>query len=96
MTLLAVVLFSAAFLPSSGLGPLEVFRRGMYVVGPPQLWQSVSYVVVFAHVLEATYAIYLAQKVDSENVVFWFWQTFYLGFFSLNILLQKAKQKKDL
>lgn len=91
VTLLVVLLFSAAFLPSSVLGPLKVFHEGMYVVGPPQLWQSISYVVVLVHVMEAMFALYLAQKVDPQNVALWFWQTLYLGFFSLGLLLQKAK-----
>jgi len=91
VTLFLLLLFAVAFLPSIFLGPLEVFREGMYIVGPPQLWQSISYVVVLVHVVEATFALYLAQKVDPQNVALWFWQTLYLGFFSLGLLLQNAK-----
>lgn len=91
VTFLVIFLSSAAFLPSFVLGPLEVFREFMYAVGHPQLWQSCFYVAAFLHVLEATFALYLAQKVDPQRKAYWFWQTLYLGYFSLSLLLQKAK-----
>lgn len=87
------LLFICAFVPAPVLGPLEGLRTPLYLVGAPERWQSVFYVSVVIHVVEAGYALYLARKVDPANASAWFWQTLYMGFFSLNLLLQKAKSK---
>ena len=92
----AALLFATAFLPSVSLGPLGFLREGLYTVGSPQVWRSVLYVGAFIHVVEASFAFYLARRVDPQNEALWFWQTLFLGFFSLSSLLQKSKQKKNL
>lgn len=97
MTLGVALLFSTAFLPSSFLGPFKVLCTSMYVVGPPQLWQFVLYGSILIHVLEAVFALHVARKVDPQHQALWFWQTLYLGYFSLRLLqLQEAELKKDL
>ena len=92
----AALLFTTAFLPSVSLGPLKFLREGLYVVGPSKTLQSIFYVGAFIHVLEAAFAAYLARRVDPQNQAQWFWQTLFLGFFSLRVLLQKSKQDGDL
>lgn len=92
----AAVLVSTAFLPSVSLGPLEFLRQGLYVVGPSEVWKSILYGGAFVHVVEAAFAFFLARRIDPQNEAFWFWQTLYLGFFSLSLLLQKSKQKEAL
>lgn len=95
VTIGITVLIAAALFPQYHLGPLEVLRLGLYSVATPQVLQSVLYVGVVLHVLEATYAWYLAGRVDPHNQTLWFWQTLYLGMFSLSILLGKASQSKQ-
>jgi hypothetical protein len=92
----AALLLATAFLPSVSLGPLGFLREGLYTVGSPQVWRSVLYVVAVIHVVEASFAFYLARRVDPQNEALWFWQTVFLGLFSLSSLLQKSKQKKYL
>ncbi|KAG0608988.1 hypothetical protein M758_8G148900 [Ceratodon purpureus] len=87
------LLISTAFFPSVSLGPLGFLREGLYSVGSAQVWQSVFYVGAVAHVVEASVALYLARRVDPQNEALWFWQTLFLGFFSLRTLLEKSKQE---
>jgi len=86
----------AAFYPDTTLPrPLDALRRGIYLIGPPKVIQMIVYVSVFLHVLEASFAFYLAQKVDPSNAYLWFWQSFYMDVFSLNLLLRKGKSKGE-
>ncbi|KAK4348952.1 hypothetical protein RND71_031707 [Anisodus tanguticus] len=45
-----------------------------------------------AHLGEGIYAWNLAKRIDPANARGWFWQTFALGFFSLRLLLKRAKK----
>ena len=89
----AALLVSTAFLPSVTLGPLEFLREGLYRVGSPQLYQSLFYGGAVVHLVEGTVAFYLARRVDPQHATLWFWQTFFIGFFSLGTLIQKYKQE---
>ena len=96
LTLAFILLFISAFYPDiSLLGPFEFFRRGLYLVGPPKVLQNVAYVAALLHVVEALYALFLARKFDPSNASLWFWQTLYMGFFSLYLLMQKEKSKEE-
>jgi hypothetical protein len=53
-------------------------------------------IAIFLHVFEAIIALRTCQKlnIDSTNTRRWFLQTFLLGYLSLGILRQHAKEKK--
>jgi hypothetical protein len=96
LTLAFILLFISAFYPDiSLLGPFEIFRRGLYLIGPPKVLQNVAYGSALLHVVEASYALFLARKLDPANTSLWFWQTFYMGFFSLYLLMRKGKSKVE-
>lgn len=96
LTLAFILLVISAFYPDTSLlGPFEIFRRGLYFIGPPKVLQNVAYFSALLHVVEASYALFLARKFDPLNASLWFWQTFYMGFFSLYLLMQKEKSKVE-
>lgn len=84
--------FCCAFIPPLYLGPF-VWVRSFALL----MFQSIRNLRILfclsalAHIAEACYAWFLAQRVDPSNVRGWFWQTFALGVFSLRLLLKRAK-----
>lgn len=93
MGMLAV--FSAACLPP--VGPLKwVLALHLFVFRSMLVIRLVLVVSVALHVLEGIYAWFLARKVDPRNATGWFWQTSALGFFSLQFLLKRARESKQM
>jgi hypothetical protein len=93
MGMLAV--FSAACLPP--VGPLKwVLALHLFVFRSMLVIRLVLVVSVALHVLEGIYAWFLARKVDPKNATGWFWQTSALGFFSLQFLLKRARESKQM
>lgn len=84
-------LFGGAFLPDIGI---IFFLRALCLFIFRSLWVTrlVFLLATAAHVGEAIYAWYLAKRVDPANARGWFWQTFALGFFSLRLLLKRARK----
>ncbi|XP_020265411.1 short-chain dehydrogenase/reductase family 42E member 1 [Asparagus officinalis] len=83
-------LFCAAFLPP--LGPVKwVYNLSMFMFRSLWMTRLAFVAAVACHVGEGIYAWYLARRVDPQNALGWFWQTFALGFFSLRFLLKRAK-----
>ncbi|KAF6174159.1 hypothetical protein GIB67_033691 [Kingdonia uniflora] len=84
--------FITAFLQD--IGPMKPIRYiSLFIFRSIEALQIAFYLAVAAHIIEATYAWYLAKRVDPANAKGWFWQTFALGFFSLRILLKRAQNK---
>ncbi|KAK4753380.1 hypothetical protein SAY87_022178 [Trapa incisa] len=84
-------LMAAAFLP--GIGPLR-FLQSLALFLFRSMWMTrlVFFLAVACHVGEAMYAWNLARSVDPDNSRGWFWQTLALGFFSLRLLLKRARK----
>ncbi|KAF5194949.1 3 beta-hydroxysteroid dehydrogenase type [Thalictrum thalictroides] len=86
-------LFCAAFLPA--YGPNKLNRTfTLFFLRSITTAQIVFILATMAHVIEGLYAWKLAKRVDPANAKGWFWQTFALGFFSLRLLLKRAKKQK--
>ncbi|XP_073124692.1 uncharacterized protein [Henckelia pumila] len=84
------VLFCAAYMPD--VRPFSLLRVFCLFFLPSIGALRVVFLLSAAiHLGEAVYAWRLAKKVDSENAIGWFWQTFALGIFSLRFLLKRAK-----
>lgn len=85
-------LFCCAFIPPLYLGPFVWVRSfGLLVFQSIKNLQILFYISALLHITEACYAWLLARRVDPSNVKGWFWQTFALGYFSLRLLLKRAK-----
>ncbi|XP_023536108.1 short-chain dehydrogenase/reductase family 42E member 1-like [Cucurbita pepo subsp. pepo] len=84
------IMFCAAFLPD--VGPVPFFKGiSLFFFRSIQVVRMVFLIAFLLHVGEGTYAWFLARKVDPANSRGWFWQTFALGFFSLRLLLKRAR-----
>lgn len=85
-----ISLFCGAFLPDIGI---LFFLRAtcLFVFRSMLVTRLVFLLATTAHIAEAIYAWHLAQRVDPSNAIGWFWQTFALGFFSLRLLLKRAR-----
>lgn len=84
------ILFCAAFLPD--VGPVPFFKAiSLFFFRSIEVVRMVFLVAFLLHIGEGVYAWFLARKVDPANSKGWFWQTFALGFFSLRLLLKRAR-----
>ncbi|XP_059291895.1 uncharacterized protein LOC132045347 [Lycium ferocissimum] len=84
-------LFAAAYLPD--YGPIPFIRAVHLFFFPSMLVLKLMFVLAAAaHLGEGIYAWNLAKRIDPANARGWFWQTFALGFFSLRLLLKRAKK----
>ncbi|KAL5072245.1 hypothetical protein RYX36_023132 [Vicia faba] len=85
-------LFCAAFLPDT-IWIVSLLRAiCLFVFGSIWMTRLVFLLATLTHVIEGSYAWYLAKRVDPANARGWFWQTFALGFFSLRFLLKRARE----
>jgi len=90
VTIGMLAIFCAACLPPAG--PLKwVLDIHLFVFRSLLVIRLVFAAAVAAHIGEAVYAWFLAKKVDPRNAAGWFWQTFALGFFSLQYLLKRVR-----
>lgn len=87
-----ISLYCAAFLP--GDSGIVFHLRAISLFALRSMWmiRLVSLLATAAHIIEAIYAWHLAKRVDPANARGWFWQTFALGFFSLRLLLKRARK----
>ncbi|KAJ8540814.1 hypothetical protein K7X08_001630 [Anisodus acutangulus] len=84
-------LFAAAYLPD--YGPIPFIRAVHLFFFPSMLALKLMFVLAAAaHLGEGIYAWNLAKRIDPANARGWFWQTFAFGFFSLRLLLKRAKK----
>lgn len=86
-----ISLFCGAFLPDIGI--MSLLRATcLFVFRSMWVTRLVFLLATAAHIAEAIYAWYLAKRMDPANARGWFWQTFALGFFSLRLLLKRARK----
>ncbi|KAK7382902.1 hypothetical protein VNO78_28566 [Psophocarpus tetragonolobus] len=86
-----ISLFCGAFLPERGI--MFLLRATcLFVFRSIWVTRLVFLLATAAHIVEAIYAWFLAKRVDHANAKGWFWQTFALGFFSLRLLLKRARK----
>lgn len=84
-------LFAAAYLPD--FGPVPFLRTvSLFFFRSMSMVRIVFVSAVAGHIGEAIYAWRLAKRVDPENSTGWFKQTLVLGFFSLRLLLRRARK----
>lgn len=82
-------LFAVNFLPD--IGPVAFLREiSLLIFGSMRNLRIALGIVVTAHTSEATFAWFLAKRVDPVNATGWFWQTLLLATFSLRLLLKRA------
>ncbi|KAL3690846.1 hypothetical protein R1sor_004497 [Riccia sorocarpa] len=88
-----LVLYMYAFLALSFvspqlLGPFAIMYTGQKFI------QKCAYLILFFHVLEAIYAVYLSSKVDPDNVLRWAALTAFYGLLALEHLHAKTSVRK--
>ncbi|XP_057516977.1 uncharacterized protein LOC130798119 isoform X2 [Amaranthus tricolor] len=87
-------LFAINFLPN--VGPITLLNDiALFIFRSTRNIQIFSSIVAVAHTSEATFAWFLAKKVDRTNAKGWFWQTLLLATFSLRLLLKRAGPKTE-
>lgn len=86
-----ILLFAAAYLPD--IGPVPFIRSiGLFLFRSQWMLKVTFILATAAHISEGIYAWFLAKRVDPDNSMGWFLQTFALGFFSLRFLLKRARK----
>ena len=86
-----ILLFASGWFPD--IGPVPILRSlGLFFFQSMFGIRLAFCIATAVHIGEAIYAWCLAKRVDPVNARGWFWQTFALGFFSLRLLLKRAKK----
>eukprot|EP00250_Pteridium_aquilinum_P004068 c14308_g1_i2 orf=420-890(+) len=91
-----LALLGCAFIPPPFLGPLECLRSFyLFFFRTRGNLQTFFVVANLIHLGLATFAFFVARRVDSLHAAGWFWQTFIFGHGSFKLLLLRQSQNEQ-